>query len=295
MKLIIALALVCSALTTEAALVTRTALNSRLNWTNIGGLLTPAGGQTETNRLQFISGAADNATNVAVVVDTATTWSAGAKMLALRRQGTNTFFVAPHGGISMGAADAIGTLPASHSFNSAHYLSLGDSAENTLNIDAADSGDYTQYATATLRTQLIGATNATSELVLSAASATDFPTWKLFTGVTSKSFLKYTGTDSGVTIDFQPEVANGASAVAYRFDTRNALSTAGAKLLQLANDGSEKLSVAHSGVPITQGGAAVTPASAGATGTAGMIAWDASFIYICVANNTWRRVAISTW
>jgi hypothetical protein len=38
-----------------------------------------------------------------------------------------------------------------------------------------------------------------------------------------------------------------------------------------------------------------TPASAGATGATGTIAWDANFIYICVAPNTWKRVAIATW
>src|SRR5436190_265823 len=38
-----------------------------------------------------------------------------------------------------------------------------------------------------------------------------------------------------------------------------------------------------------------TPASAGAAGTAGTITWDASFIYVCTATNTWKRVAISTW
>ncbi len=38
-----------------------------------------------------------------------------------------------------------------------------------------------------------------------------------------------------------------------------------------------------------------TPASAGATGTAGDISWDANYIYICTATNTWKRVAISTW
>lgn len=37
------------------------------------------------------------------------------------------------------------------------------------------------------------------------------------------------------------------------------------------------------------------PASAGATGSAGQIAWDADYIYICVATNTWKRVAIATW
>ena len=38
-----------------------------------------------------------------------------------------------------------------------------------------------------------------------------------------------------------------------------------------------------------------TPASAGATGNAGEICWDADFIYVCVATNTWKRGAIATW
>jgi len=38
-----------------------------------------------------------------------------------------------------------------------------------------------------------------------------------------------------------------------------------------------------------------TPASAGAPGLAGEIRWDANYIYICIANDTWKRVAISTW
>lgn len=38
-----------------------------------------------------------------------------------------------------------------------------------------------------------------------------------------------------------------------------------------------------------------TPASASATGTAGEIAWDASYLYVCTATDTWKRVALSTW
>ena len=38
-----------------------------------------------------------------------------------------------------------------------------------------------------------------------------------------------------------------------------------------------------------------TPASAAATGTAGQVRWDADYIYVCTATNTWKRVAISTW
>lgn len=41
--------------------------------------------------------------------------------------------------------------------------------------------------------------------------------------------------------------------------------------------------------------AAQTPASAGAAGVAGTIAADDSYIYVCTATNTWKRVAIATW
>jgi hypothetical protein len=40
---------------------------------------------------------------------------------------------------------------------------------------------------------------------------------------------------------------------------------------------------------------AKTPASASDTGTAGEICWDANYIYVCTATNTWKRTAISTW
>ena len=42
-------------------------------------------------------------------------------------------------------------------------------------------------------------------------------------------------------------------------------------------------------------GTAKTPASASDTGTAGEICWDASYIYVCTATNTWKRTAIATW
>ncbi len=39
----------------------------------------------------------------------------------------------------------------------------------------------------------------------------------------------------------------------------------------------------------------LVPASASATGSEGQIAWDATYIYVCTATNTWKRVAIATW
>lgn len=38
-----------------------------------------------------------------------------------------------------------------------------------------------------------------------------------------------------------------------------------------------------------------TPASAAAAGNAGDICWDADFLYVCVATNTWKRSLFTTW
>jgi hypothetical protein len=37
------------------------------------------------------------------------------------------------------------------------------------------------------------------------------------------------------------------------------------------------------------------PATATSTGTVGQVQWDANYIYVCVATNTWKRAALSTW
>jgi hypothetical protein len=38
-----------------------------------------------------------------------------------------------------------------------------------------------------------------------------------------------------------------------------------------------------------------TPASATATGLTGEISWDANYLYVCTATNTWKRAAIGSW
>jgi hypothetical protein len=40
---------------------------------------------------------------------------------------------------------------------------------------------------------------------------------------------------------------------------------------------------------------AKTPASATAAGNAGDICWDANYMYVCVATNTWKRSPLATW
>ncbi len=38
-----------------------------------------------------------------------------------------------------------------------------------------------------------------------------------------------------------------------------------------------------------------TPASASDTGYVGEACWDSSYVYICIATNTWRRIGHASW
>lgn len=69
--------------------------------------------------------------------------------------------------------------------------------------------------------------------------------------------------------------------------------------LQVQSDGTLTSMAAITAANVTLGARPVlpthTPASASATGTAGEVAWDANYVYVCTATDTWKRVALSTW
>jgi len=73
---------------------------------------------------------------------------------------------------------------------------------------------------------------------------------------------------------------------------RMRIDSSGNVLIGTTTTGASKLVVADDSIQVNT---AKTPASASATGTTGQIAWDASYIYVCTATNTWRRVAHGTW
>jgi hypothetical protein len=60
----------------------------------------------------------------------------------------------------------------------------------------------------------------------------------------------------------------------------------------LTNGNISTLSMTVNSITLT---ASSPPASATAAGTPGQIAWNSGFIYVCVANNTWKRAALTTW
>lgn len=50
--------------------------------------------------------------------------------------------------------------------------------------------------------------------------------------------------------------------------------------------------LADDGTPIVW---VTAPAASNSTGTAGQVAYDGSYFYVCTATNTWRRTAIDDW
>lgn len=68
----------------------------------------------------------------------------------------------------------------------------------------------------------------------------------------------------------------------------------GSELVPITDDNGNTVKTDTSAISRVNG-PVTAPASAAATGTAGTWAYDASYIYVCVAANTWKRAALSTW
>jgi hypothetical protein len=86
----------------------------------------------------------------------------------------------------------------------------------------------------------------------------------------------------------------------FRLGTKKGSVAGSARGCSLITDNVDRLTISATGVVAITGdqlqiATAKTPTTAADTGTAGAICRDASFIYVCTATNTWKRVAIATW
>lgn len=86
--------------------------------------------------------------------------------------------------------------------------------------------------------------------------------------------------------------ASGTAGNAITFTQAMTLDASGNLLVGTTTSGASKLVVNSDSIQVNT---AKTPASASATGTTGQIAWDSNYVYVCVATNTWKRTALSTW
>jgi hypothetical protein len=223
-------------------------------WTNSAGIVTPAGGQALTNRLQFVSGAADNATNVAVVVDTKEYWDeAGAALVAVRNFGTNVSYTLPLGGTVVGPnakqlfSDWYSRQPDQRETLVGMFdLSKGEGREHHIRLEQIDYDDTsaTTWFDATILSP--GKTNSESVVTLGHQN-----------GVTSKiELFNFIDPDQGDDIQkielTYRDVAHvsinptaGASGTAHYLGT--AISHTSGSLAAIANNGTSKVSFAFDG------------------------------------------------
>lgn len=60
----------------------------------------------------------------------------------------------------------------------------------------------------------------------------------------------------------------------------------------LTNGNTSTLGMTVGSITVSSSGA---PASASSPGSPGQIAWDAGYVYVCVATNTWKRASLTSW
>jgi len=90
------------------------------------------------------------------------------------------------------------------------------------------------------------------------------------------------------------EVAPVAHAASHQADGDDEIATATAAAGAIPKaDGTGTLDAAW--IPPTIPVLVAAPAAADSAGTAGQIAYDGDYLYVCVDTNTWLQVAIATW
>jgi hypothetical protein len=158
-------------------------------------------------------------------------------------------------------------------------------ASGNVNIDSA-----TFYVDAANNRVGIGTTSPSEALTVAGSG----PTIRIFSDQNTKARLRLSQTNVA-----NCDIYNPANSTSLAFSTNAGttqhmtLDSSGRLLVGTSSDsGGALLQVNGDRIRI---GTAKTPASATATGTTGEIAWDANYIYVCTATNTWKRTAISTW
>ncbi len=130
--------------------------------------------------------------------------------------------------------------------NSTNYIGVYGNSTNSYGGIFYQNGTLTtENASNTVLIRRYPVTNSTGSLNCTGnvLQITDNPTG---TGTVSGSILS--GSIDGTTrLDFNPRVLDGAAAVSAIIDTKNVLSTAGAKLFSLRNQGTEKMYVGFDG------------------------------------------------
>lgn len=214
-------------------------------------------------------------------------------------------------GVTASSLTSVGTLTALAVSGQASFAA-GSAAAPSVKVGAEQNGMYSDgagslsFATSGVRVVRFGTVGGTGNylrldanntpLITAIAGATNADIGIVSAG--NGSVLLATNGSSG---NLQLRVTHTASAVNYAQITGSATGNA-VTISTGGSDANRSMSLTAAGtglVQITNDSLRIvtskTPASATATGTQGQVAWDASYIYVCTATDTWKRAAIATW
>ena len=205
------------------------------------------------------------------------------------------------------------TVAKNMSIDGVVVINVSGGTSELTNIWSLGSINHTGGVLALTNVRSLGNNNATTATLTSTASGstdglklTNVSTW---TSATTQAFVNKTGSCAYVLNDFTYNLANdvwtGTQVVSGEFyDLDVYASYTGQNYTGVANQsivhhftgidnalGTINTSLATKAVIVS-----TVPASTTATGTPGQIASDTQYVYICVATNSWIRIAIdNTW
>jgi hypothetical protein len=208
-------------------------------------------------------------------------FSPGANQLAVATNGTGRLFVDASGNVGLGTSSpqSILNLSSTGPVITLTRNNSADSGSGAINFASSDNTVRWQVGT----NQAVGA-----GLEINRGAGTNNA---VYIDTSNRVGIGTTGPGSALEINAaaatSPFIAKINTAEVARVDSSGRLlvgasADSGGALLQVNGD---RIRVAT----------AKTPASAADTGTAGEICWDADYIYVCTATNTWKRSAIATW
>jgi hypothetical protein len=195
-------------------------------------------------------------------------------------------------------------LPGALNVTGAITAGAGSAAAPSVSVGTADNGLYSSGTD-----QVAIATNGSGRVYVDAfgkvgISATSPGAYLYVPAVSGTTGLQVYGVDSGGFADVEIK-SNGSTGACrlYFSDTAGSLGLIRyshlTNTLEFTANGVEGFK--YDGATFQVNGDTVkiatskTPASASAAGTAGEVCWDANYIYVCTATDTWKRAALSTW
>ncbi len=258
-------------------------------WENAAGTIKPTANGQNRNTLQFTSGLADAADNVAFAVDTENVWTADdeEKLLTLRHAGTNVAYITQWGAIEMGRDLSSWAPDKSDVLVSIRDPSLGESSTSyiTTRIVHADNSTNAAHMELRLNSTTDGTGDASLDLTATIDGVTD--TALLLAEPTAGQTGLYLRSAGVYTTRLSPTIASTGTAIAYTFNTSNQL-TNGDNIVSFQNTNAVRFAVDHAG--------AVTAADAI---TAGALVTGTGFIsasgYAAIGStNRWKTGIVTT-